>query len=336
MSLRARAVLGLIAFSCVLISARADVDFAPPDWALRASFAKDPQADEQKTPTPQGDEIAQRRILEVGTDRVMLVRFAYPVVPASDDRGDLYKSSVEKLMRSRYGVIRTDEPWDLADHKGQRLIIEHPREKTFREVRFIQIGASLYFISAEWAGGGSPSPMAGKFLASIALQPAFADARVVEERERFREIIFGGFKLRYDAARWFRDPQASEPLAVQLLRVDEMAEAEFIYAPDRNTAPTMEEKVIATAKAGAESVKVLKRAKRMRGTATVEDLRYTVRAQGQVFENHGYFYSGGEGTIQLRAWSTDKLYPKVEEDITELLDGLTITRGTPPLKPAAP
>lgn len=310
--------------------------FAPPEWALQAVFASEPQADEQRTPSPQGDEIAQRRILEVGPDRMMLVRFVYPVVPATETRGDLYRASVETLMRSRYGVIRTDEPWDLADHKGLRMVIEHPKEKKFREVRLIQIGASLYFLSAEWAGGATPSPAAAKFLASIALQPAFADARMVEERERWREIVFGGFKLRYDGSRWFRDPQTKEPLAVSLLRVDETAEAEFIYSPERNTAPSMEQTVVSELKEAAESVKVLKRSKRMRGTATVEDLRFTVRSEGVNYENRGYYYSGSEGTIHLRAWSADRTFPRAQGDIDELLDGLTITRGTPPLKPAAP
>ncbi len=312
------------------------MNFAPADWALQAVFASEPKADEQRTPSPQGDEIAQRQILEVGPDRMMFVRFVYPVVPASETRGDLYRSSVESLMRSRYGVIRTDEPWDLAEHQGMRLVIEHPKEKSFREVRLIKIGASLYFASAEWVGGKTPSAPVAKFLASIALQPAFADARAVEERERWREIVFGGFKLRYDASRWFRDPQATDPLAVALLRVDETAEAEFTYSPERNAAPTMEETVIGEAKKDAESVKVVKRAKRMRGTATVEDLRYTVRSEGVTYENRGYFYSGSEGTIHLRAWSPDRTFPRAQGDIDELLDGLTITRGAPPLKAATP
>lgn len=336
-SLRAFAVCyGFFFVSLFLGSARADVVFAPSEWALQAVFAAEPKGDEQRTPTPQGDEIAQRRILELGSERVMAVRFVYPVVPAADQRDELYRASIQTLMRSRQGVIRADEPWDLADHKGQRLLIEHPREKTFREVRFIQIGASLYFISAEWPGGKTPSAMTGKFLASVALQPAFADARLVEERERWREIVFGGFKLRYDASRWFRDPQGTDPLVIALLRTDEMAEAEFTYSPERNPAPTMEETVIAAARANAESVKVVKRSKRMRGTATVEVLRYTVRSQGVTYENQGYFYSGAEGTIQLRGWSPDRSYARAEADITELLDGLTITRGAPPFQPATP
>lgn len=335
-SLRAFAVFGLFFVVFSPLSARADVNFAPAEWALQAVFASEPKGDEQRTPSPQGDEIAVRQILEAGTDRMMLVRFVYPVVPASELRGELYRNSVQALMRSRYGVIRTDEPWDLAEHKGTRLVIEQPQEKTFREVRLIQIGASLYFVSAEWAGGKAPSGPAAKFLASIALQPAFADARLVEERERWREIVFGGFKLRYDATRWFRDPEAQEPLAVGLLRVDETAEAEFVYSPERNAAPTMEETVILEAKKSSESVKMLKRAKRMRGTATVEDLRYTVRTDGVTYENRGYFYSGSEGTIHLRAWSPDRTYGRAEGDITELLDGLTITRGAPPLKAATP
>lgn len=40
--------------------------------------------------------------------------------------------------------------------------------------------------------------------------------------------------------------------------------------------------------------------------------------------NHGYFYSGFEGTVQLRGWARDQDYRAAQGDIGELLDGLTI------------
>lgn len=306
---------------------RAEFQLAPAEWAIQATFAGEPKADDHRTPTPQGDELAQRRIHEIGTDRMMIVRFVYPIVPSSGERGLLYKRSVETVMNSRSGIIKSDEPWDLLDYKGLRLVVEQPREKSHRELRFILIGASLYFISAEWAGGPTPSPAAARFLASIAPQAGFADARAVEERERWREIAQGNFRLRYDASRWFQDPQPGEPGTIFLLRSDELAEAEFTFSPDRAPTATMEEFVIAAARETAESVRVSKRAKRMRGAATVEVLRYSARVEGVNYENHGYFYSGAEGSVQVRAWAPEKDFKRVEGDIEELLDGLTVVRG---------
>jgi hypothetical protein len=323
--LRAPAALLLLLLAGT--AARADIRFAPADWALEATFPAEPKVDDQRTPSPQGEQLALRRYLEVGGERLMMVRFVYPVVPDIARRGALYKESVETLMNSRAGELRTDELLPLGEHRGLRLLIEHRREKTHREVRLIQIGASLYVVSAEWPGGRTPSPVAARFLGSVAVQPAFSDPRAVEERERWREIAQDNFRLRYDASRWFRDPEARDPHSVILLRVDELAEAEFTTSAERNPAATMEETVLAAAREGAESVKVLRRGRKLRGSASVEELRFTVRAEGVSYENHGYFYTGPEGTVQLRAWSPDKTFAKVEGDIGELLDGLAILRS---------
>jgi hypothetical protein len=308
-------------------AAFAEVAFAPAEWALQMRFPAEPKFDERRTPSPQGDEIAQRWIYEQGGDRLMIVRFVYPLVPGLDVRGTLYKQSVEAVMNSRSGVIRADERWDLGDYAGMRLLVEQPREKTHRELRFVLIGASLYFVSAEWGGGVKPTPVVERFLGSIAPQPAFLDGRAVEERERWREIVQGNFRLRYDASRWFRDPQPQEPGTVFLLRSDEMAEAEFTVSSERNPAATMEEAVISAARETSEWVKVTKRSKRLRGAATVEVLRYAARVDGVNYENHGYFYSGAEGTVQMRAWSEERSFKRVEGDIEELLDGLVVLKA---------
>lgn len=327
MPYHARLFLGL--FLCCAIGTRAgaEVVFAPSDWAIEAVLPAAPRIDDQSRPTPHGEELALRRYVEADSDRFMLLRFVYPVVPPSGGRGALYKQSIETLMNSRAGEIREEGRTEWGEHAGLRVLIEHRREKTFREVRLVQIGASLYVVTAEWSGGRTPSPAAAKFLASMRVQPAFANARAVEERERWREIVQGNFRLRYDASRWFRDPEGREPNSVIMLRVDEMAEAEFASTPERNAAPTMEETVLASAREHAEAVKLVRRGRKLRGSATVEELRFSVRSEGVNYENHGYFYSGPEGTVQLRAWSPDRTFARVESDILELLDGLVITRG---------
>lgn len=327
MPLHARLLFGLICCVLLVPRARAEVVFAPADWAVGATFPAEPKTDDQRRPTPQGEELALRRFHDAGSDRLMLLRFVYPVVPQPSERTALYKQSVETLMNSRAGELKEDARFDWGEYPGLRLVIEHRRDRTFREVRMVQIGASLYVATAEWSGRRTPSPVAAKFLASLQVQPGFANARAADERERWREIVQGNFKLRYDASRWFRDPQATDSDAVVLLRVDEMAEAEFSATAERNPAPTMEETVLANAREQAESVKLVRRGKKLRGMTTVEDLRFSVRSDGVTYENHGYFYSGPEGTVQLRAWSPDRTFARVESDIGELLDGLVISRG---------
>jgi hypothetical protein len=320
----ARAVILL--FAVFLTFARADFICAPSGWAISAVFPAEPKIDDQRTPSPQGDQLAERRYLEVAGEHLMVLRLSYPVVPLPAEREQLYVATIESFMKSRRGQIKQDEPWMLGQYDGQRLLVAQPSQKTHREVRLVQIGASLYFISAEWPGSERPSKTAAAFLASIDVKPDFTNSRLVEERERWREIKHGNFTLRYDGSRWFPDPQIADQNSVAMLRVDENAEAEFITSAERHSG-AMEELVIGQAKQHAESVVVKKRGKKLRGSTSVDELLFTVRVEGATYENHGYFYSGTEGTVQLRAWSEQKKFPHVAGDIAELLNGLIITKA---------
>lgn len=319
---RATAALLLTLLSLPVLAA--GFEFSAADWAVRATFPAKPKEDDQRIPTPIGDQLAERRHHEKEGERAMVIRFVYPLVPGTSARERIYSESVETLMTSRPGELRADEPFQLGDYNGRRLLIEHRREKTHREIRLLLVGGSLYVISAEWPGGRERSAAATRFLDSFALQPAFADPRIVEQRERWREIQSGSFTLRYDATRWFRDPGPAEPGTILLLRADELAEAEFITSPDRQPGEGMEERILAGAREQAESVRLHRRGQKRRGAASVEELRFAVRMEGVTYENHGYFYNGPEGTVQLRAWSPERTYPQVESDISELLDGLHV------------
>lgn len=309
-------------------STRADYICSPSGWAIAATFPAEPKVDDQRTPSPQGEQFAERRYLEQGGQHLMVLRVTYPVVPLVAEREQLYASTIESFMNSRRGQIKQDEPWMLGQYDGQRLLVAQPAQKTHREVRLVLIGGSLYFISAEWPGTERASKTAAAFLASIDVKPDFANARLVEERERWREIKLGNFTLRYDASRWFRDPQIADSNSVAMLRVDENAEAEFIASPDRHSG-VLEDFVIGAVKEHAESVAVKKRGKKLRGSTTVEELYFTARVDGVVYENHGYFYTGAEGTAQLRAWAEARKYPTVSGDIDELLSGLAIAKALP-------
>lgn len=257
----------------------------------------------------------------------MLLRMTYPIVPGPDERVKLYVSTIESFMRSRRGQILQDNQFPFGPYDGQRLLVSQTSERTHREVRLVLIGGALFFISAEWPGKATPSPGAAAFLAGIKLQPEFANARLVEDQARWRELKLGAFTLRYDGTRWFRDPQINEPGSFALLRVDESAEAEFIISPDRYTGGSLEEMVVKRLKENAESVTVRKRSKKLRGMCSVDELFFGVKVEGVTYENHGYYYTGAEGTVQLRAWSAAETYPQVNGDIDELLTGLSIAKG---------
>lgn len=305
---------------------QADVAFERPGWAINAAFPAAPKTDEVRIASEQGDIVVERFFYDQGSTRCMLARFNYPVVPLVRLQEQLYDRSIEEMMRSRPGQTKGNGPIALGEYTGRQLVLLHRREKTVREVRQFLIGASLIVVSAEWPGTGEPTPEVARFLKSVAVRPEFADPRRAEEGARWREVVHGKFRVRYDATRWYRDPSDREPGVFNFLRVDQQAEAQLIAEPEPLAGgASMGDAVLQTARENAESVVVRRTGKKTRGSVVVDEIEYTARVEGVTYVNHGYFYSGPAGAVQLRAWSPDKTYVPVSGDIEELLAGLSIT-----------
>ena len=108
------------------------------------------------------------------------------------------------------------------------------------------------------------------------------------------------------------------------MRPDQKAEAQFIAEEHPLEGGDIEKAVLATARDGAESVKVTKHGKKLRGAVEVIELEFEARVDGATYVNHGYFYTGPQGTVQLRAWARDVDCRDIAGDLNELLDGLTV------------
>jgi hypothetical protein len=303
---------------------RAEYAFSAAEWSLEAQFAAPPSTDIILTASPEGDVKATRYFLEQAGEHYLLIRFAYPLALPTGAETGLYDKSMQELMRSRPGQVRAQEKYVLGPYEGERLVLAQPKEKTLRELRLLVIGSSLYVLSAEWPARGDGAARAAAFFGSIRLRADCENARLVEDRERWREFAIGNFKVRYDAMRWYRDPADAEPGIFNLLRVDKLAEAQFIAEEHPVVGGDIEKAVLATALEGATSVKVQKRAKKLRGAVTVVELEFAATVEDATYINHGYFYSGTEGTVQLRGWARDREYRQASGDISELLDGLVI------------
>ncbi len=319
----------LIGLLCLLLfwagAARAaEQQFAPPGWAIEAKLPVTPGTDGILTPSPQGDIKAQRFFTEQAGERTFLVRFSYPMAMLPGEETGVYVKSMTDMLKSRPGEVKLRDKFTLGSFEGERLVIAQKREKTIREVRLIVIGSTLYLFSAEWPETGTGAARAEEFFHSIQLKPDYTDVLLVQEKERFRELMAGRFRLRYDATRWYRDPADTDPGIVNFLRIDEKAEAQFI-AEAQPVEGSIEAAVINTAREGAENVTVRKRAQKLRGTTPMTELEFVARVQNTTYVNHGYFYSGKEGAVQLRGWAKDVDYGAVSGDIAELLDGLAIS-----------
>ena len=323
-----RRVLGILIFS-LLGAGRAlpaEYQFSAVDWAIEAKFAAQPKADTVLSPSPQGEVKASRWFYEPPGEHYLLIKFAYPMAMMPGEETGVYDRSMIDLTRSRPGQVKGREPYHLGPYEGQRVVIAQPREKSTRELRMIVIGSSLYVLSAEWpVNNADGAAHAAAFFSSFRLRSGYTDLRMVEERERFREFGLGHIKLRYDATRWYRDPADQEPGIFNLLRTDQRAEAQFICEEHPLEDGDIEKAVLTTAREGAETVSVKRRGKKLRGAASVIELEFTARVENVTYVNHGYFYSGPEGAVQLRGWAKDQDYRDVSGDISELLDGLAIS-----------
>ncbi len=308
----------------VVATLRADYQFKAPDWTIEAQFAAEPKTDIILSPSPQGDVKASRYFLEQAGERSMLIRFAYPMAFLPGAETGIYEKSIGEMMKSRPGQLRTEEKYQLGPFEGARIVVIQPREKTLREIRLVVIGSSLYVMSAEWPAAGTGAERAEKFFSSVRLRADSTDQRVVEDRERWREFGFGHFKLRIDGSRWYRDPADQEPGIFNFLRVDQKAEAQFIAEESPIEGGDIEKAVLNTAREAAESVTVKKRGQKLRGAVQVVELEFEARVDSVTYVNHGYFYTGPQGAVQLRSWAKDADYRNVSADMSELLDGLTV------------
>jgi hypothetical protein len=317
----------LTAFICLLLWAgqarAADHLLSEPDWAVEVKLPATPGMDGVLTPSPQGDIKAQRFFTEQGGERAFLVRFQYPMAMLPGEETAVYAKNYTDMLKSRPGEVKLRDRFTLGPIQGERMVIAHRRERTVREVRLIIIGSTLYLFSAEWPESGSGAARAEQFFRGIQLKPDYADAVLVQERERWRELAAGRFRLRYDATRWYRDPADNEMGVFNLLHIGGKAEAQLI-AEDQPVEGSIEAAVINTAREGAESVTLRRRGQKLRGATQVIELEFAARVENVTYVNHGYFYSGPAGAMQLRGWAKDVDYSAVSGDIGELLDGLAI------------
>ncbi len=323
---------GILFISVLFVAggaSEADYQLTEPNWAIEARFPDLPKTDGILTPSALGEVKVQRFFWEQGGEHYLLARFEYPLALRPGDESALYAKSFADLLRSRPGEVRGRGKFTLGPYAGEKLVIAQPREKNIREVRFAAIGAVLYMASAEWPESGAPgAERAGQFLSSVQVRPEFMNAREVETSARWRELSAGRFHLRYDATRWYRDPADAEAGVVNLLRRDQRAEAQFIAEDHPVEGGDIEKAVLDTAREGAESVSVKQRGRKQRGAVELVELEFTARVARITYVNHGYFYSGPEGTVQLRGWSPEKDYSGVRDDITELLEGLSVVSAS--------
>ena len=301
-------------------------EVAPADWALRVTFPGEPKTDTVRTPLPPGDIVSDRHIYESNSETLLLVRSIYPLAIETARKQEVYDRVKADAVRGRGGEILAERPFLLGEYEGRELRIRFARAQRVRQMRFVLIGSTLYALVHEHPADRKDSAAAAAFWASLALRPGFEDPRVVADRERWREVGQGGFRVRFDAARWYRDPSDNEEGIFNLLRVDQRAEAQLIVEPAGTHGGPLEEAALAMAREGAESVRVKGRKSRLRQGVNLTEVQFEARVDGTTYVNHGCYYSGPGGQVQLRAWAKDRVYKDVVGDIEELLEGLVITK----------
>lgn len=314
-------------FACALFAASGlAVEFRQTGWGIRAEYPAAPKGDEFRADSERGPIISERYFYETKVESFLLLRMVHPVsFLYPQEREALYEQAKNDALKARPGEITADEVYQIGPYRGRRYQMTFRRAGRLKELRFVLIGSSLYAISYERAANAPDSPAGLAFLNGVALEPGFEDQIVVEERERWRKIGLAPFELRYDASRWYRDPEDREPGVFNLFHISKRAEVQLITEHVPIAGEDLEKAVLAGAREAAESVSVKKRGKRFRNGADFLDLQFEARVDGVTFVNHGRFYSGPEGSVQLRGWAVQANIYDMKGDIDELLDGLTMT-----------
>ncbi len=323
-----RAATILLALLAVRVDA--EVHFTHANWAIEAQFPGEPKTDGILTPSPMGDVRVQRFYCEPGAEHYLVARFEYPLAVGAGEEAALYERTIADLLRVRPGVVRERGAFELGSYRGERVVIAQSREANLREVRLVVIGAVLYLASAEWPEHGAGAARANGFLQGLALRPDCVDPRAVTERGRWREISVGRFRLRYDATAWYRDPADGDSGVYNLLRSDGRAEAQFIAEP-RPLADgvTIEAFVVQAAREAAQQVAVTRSTRRHQGGIDWVELEFDAEVDRTAYHNHGCFYSGPEGTAQLRGWTPRERFTHGAPEIARLLEGLAVVPDQP-------
>ena len=316
-------VLLLAIISAARLSA---YDFQHENWGIRATYPAEPNGDEFHSTSDRGPVVSERFFYENKTEAFLLLRMVHPVAFLTPkERETLYSQAKNEALHARPGDVTQEERFQLGPYVGRRFQIAFKKAGRVKEMRLILIGSSLFAISHERPAKEAISPAGAAFLSSIALQPGYEDVFVIEDRDRWRHLGLAPFDLRYDASRWYRDPEDKELGVFNLIHISKKAEVQFITEKVPMPGDDVEKTVLATAREGAESVVVKERATRLRNGLSFLVLRFEARVDGVTYVNRGRFYSGPEGAVQLRGWATQENFAEMDGDIGELLDGLGTT-----------
>ena len=313
--------------SCVLSTARLlAVEFHHEGWGIRAEFPVAPKGDEFRAPSERGPIISERFFHETKAEAFLVLRMIYPVsFLYPHEREALYEQAKNEALKARPGEITTDEVFQVGPYRGRRYLINFKKAGRVKDLRFVLIGSSLYAISHERSAKDAGSSAGPVFLESIALEPGYEDQVFIEERDRWRKIGQTPFELRYDASRWYRDPEDHEPGIFNLFHISKRAEVQLITEKVPIPGDDLETAVLAEARGAAESVSVKNRATRLRKGREFLELEFEVRFDGVTFVNRARYLSAPEGSVQLRGWAVASNFYEMKGDIDELLDGLSMT-----------
>lgn len=319
-------VLLLVIFATTRLAA---YDFQHENWGIRATYPAEPKGDEFRSVSDRGPVVSERYFFENKIEAFLLLRMVHPVAFLTAlERETLYSQAKNDALHARPGEVLNEERFQLGPYVGRRFQIVFKKAGRVKEMRFILIGSSLFAISHERPAKEAISSAGAAFLASIALQPGYEDERLIEDRDRWRHLGQSPFDLRYDASRWYRDPEDKEAGVFNLIHVSKKAEVQLITEKVPMPGDNLEKTVLDTAREGAERVVVKERATRLRNGLTYLVLRFEARVDGVTYVNRGRFYTGPEGAVQLRGWATQENFAEMDGDLGELLDGLGATAKT--------
>ncbi|MEK9160134.1 MAG: hypothetical protein AAB383_05400 [Patescibacteria group bacterium] len=135
-----------------------------------------------------------------------------------------------------------------------------------------------------------------------------------------------GYSINYDPSKWSAIPGAAgEDAEYEFEHVDGDVYALVIAERVELDYETLKEIALENAQSVAPDALIVFEEERTVNEVPLHVLKIDGTLYGIPFEYYGYYYGGPVGTIQFITYTSSNLTSEYEADLTELLNGLTIT-----------
>lgn len=134
------------------------------------------------------------------------------------------------------------------------------------------------------------------------------------------------YDLWYDAKKWRPNEEATDKFDLRLTH--KSGDGYLMVIAERLTMPieTLCNYAFENVRGIAPDAEIVAKDERVVNGTTVTTMQIRATVQGIKFTYYGYYWAGEAGAMQAITYTAQNIFPELEDDFTELLDGLVILK----------